>query len=502
MKLSYLLQNLSYIKKISDTCDHDPDISALYYRSQDVTFGSLFVAIVGTKSDGHAYIQDAVQRGAKVIVVQTPVQDIPTVIQIQVKNSRQALAYLAAQFYGFPGNQVCLIGITGTNGKTTTAYFIESILKTAGHTVGTITTIEYRYLGKCFPNPLTTPESLDLQKIFYEMVQAGVTTIIMEVSSHALDLDRVYACYFDVAIFTNLTQDHLDYHQTLTHYFDCKQRLFHLPYLSPDHKPNASAVIYTDSEWGKKIVPTLTCPVITTGFQNTYDIVADQISTHLKETTAHIHIKNQTLVIHSVLVGKHNICNMMSAIGAAYALKISLDHIQTGIQKITSIPGRLERIHDELGRHVFVDYAHTPDALQNVLITLLDIQPKRLICVFGCGGDRDKSKRPKMAQIVTQFAHLSIITSDNPRTEDPFKIIEDIVAGIPHIQKSLNFENNKTYWIEPDRRQAIGLAIQKSQPGDVVLIAGKGHETYQLIQSRSIHFDDRIEAKYALQHYR
>ncbi len=496
--------------------NHDPDINSLHYRAQDVKLGGLFVAIPGLLADGHDFIDQARMRGAHAIISQKPVQPDNSVTEntrqikdgltiIEVDNSRKALAGISAAFFGNPSQKLNIIGITGTNGKTTITYLIESMLSAAGLKSGVIGTINYRYMGKVFENPVTTPESMDLQKILAEMLKKEVTHVVLEVSSHAIDLFRVENCLIDTGVFTNLTQDHLDYHGDMNSYWLCKKRMFteYLP--SGPKKDRAVAVINRDNPKGRELFNILPVRGISTG-HSTDNIIWPKIIKHdLSGIVGNISTPAGSFDFKSPLVGKHNIENILSAVGVGIALDLSLDDIKAGIENVLSIPGRLERITGNNGRFVYVDYAHTPDALGNVLTSLKAVSDKKIICVFGCGGDRDREKRPLMGEIAGRLCDLAIVTSDNPRTEDPEKIIEQILSGL---KKTCNHEyslsnlktgfDKKGYVIEPDRRNAIKLGIAASRQGDTVLIAGKGHETYQILCKKTISFDDRKEAKQAL----
>jgi len=504
-----------------ENSNYDPDISSLHYRAQDVQPGGLFVAIPGLFADGHDFIDQARMRGALAIVSQKPVQsDHPDTLSIrqikdrqikndvtviEVDNSRKTLAVISAAFFQNPSENLNIIGITGTNGKTTTAYLIESMLSAAGLKTGVIGTINYRYMEKVFENPVTTPESLDLQKILATMQKEGVTHVVLEVSSHAIDLFRVENCFIDTGVFTNLTQDHLDYHGDMDSYWLCKKRLFteYLP--SGCKKDHAVAVINRDNAKGRELFEILPVRGISTGNSTDNMIRPKTIEHGLCGIAGNVLTPAGSFDFKSPLVGKHNIENILSATGAGIALDLSLDHIKAGIENVFFIPGRLERITGNNGCFVYIDYAHTPDALGNVLGSLKAISKKKLICVFGCGGDRDKKKRPLMGEIAGRLCDLAIVTSDNPRTEDPEKIIEHICSGL---KKACNYEyslpglengfGKKGFVIQPNRRNAIKLGIDLSRQGDTVLIAGKGHETYQILGKKTVSFDDRKEAKIAL----
>jgi len=495
----------------------DSDIGSIHYRAQEVQPGGMFVAIIGQRADGHDFMHQALKRGAAAIITQKePPQPFLNEIRaaslkmrpiiIRVPNTRQALADLAACFFGHPSQDMILVGITGTNGKTTVAYLIESILLQAGFKVGVIGTINYRYGNKTFANPMTTPESPDLQRILAEMRRAGVTHVVTEASSHAMDLYRIKNCWFDVAAFTNLSQDHLDFHGDMQSYWSSKKRLF-TEYLSGGpKKDNASAVINCDDARGKELADSLQMPVVKTGSTHDCEIRSENIQSNLNGTNGKVAGPEGSFSIKTPLVGAHNVENILSAVGVATALEIASDTIKAGIEALSVIPGRLESIKNSTGRFVYVDYAHTPDALENVASALRKIAPARIICVFGCGGDRDKEKRPLMGEIVARLCDLAIVTSDNPRTENPTTIIDQILPGVRQIN-GLEYSTMdlmtgfkaKGYTVEPDRRRAIELAILMSRPGDAVLIAGKGHETYQILGTSVIAFDDREEAGKVLQ---
>ncbi len=494
----------------------DREISSIHYRAQEVLPGGMFVAIKGQTADGHDFMHQALQKGAVAVVTQKEppqpylneclaqsVQSQPIIIR--VSDPRKAMADLAARFFGDPSENMTLIGITGTNGKTTVAYLIESILLKAGFNVGVIGTINYRYANKTFPNPMTTPESLNLQRILSEMLQEGVTHAVMEASSHALDLYRIKGCRFDVAVFTNLSQDHLDFHGDMQSYWSSKKKLF-TEYLNHEsQKDNTVAVINCDDPRGEELVKILSVKVIKTGSAAACEIKAATSRYGLVGTDGRVSTPRGSFDFKTPLVGIHNVENILSATGAAAALNIAPDTIKAGIEALAAIPGRLESIENSSGRFVYVDYAHTPDALENAVSALKAIAPARIICVFGCGGDRDKEKRPMMGQIVARLCDLSVVTSDNPRSEDPAAIIDQILPGTRQARGyRYSTEDLKTgfdkkgYTVEPDRRRAIELAIRVSRPDDAVIIAGKGHETYQILGDTTIDFDDREEARHAL----
>jgi UDP-N-acetylmuramoyl-L-alanyl-D-glutamate--2,6-diaminopimelate ligase len=483
----------------------DPDIASLHSRAQNVKPGGLFVAIQGFAADGHDYIDQALENGAVAVVAQKPVRLTSGVALIEVEDTRKALAALAASFYGHPSEKLVVVGITGTNGKTTTSYLIERILLQAGYAPGVIGTVNYRYAGETYDNPVTTPESLDLQRILSRMLAAGVTHVILEVSSHALDLHRVDACWMDVGVFTNISQDHLDYHQDMENYWRCKKSLFTDILRSGPKQKHAAAVINRNDPKGEELVRIADLKKITVGDAQDNTVRSDISQQDLSGIAGRIDTPAGSFDFRSSLVGRYNCENILCAAGVAVALDVSPATIKDGIEDAAVIPGRLEPIPNQGRRFVYVDYAHTPDALRNVLAALTAIAVRRVLCVFGCGGDRDRGKRPQMGKIAAQMCDLAIVTSDNPRSEPPLVIIDQILLGTRQVCRKEysaaelgNGTPEKGYTVEPDRRKAIRLAIAASRPGDTVLIAGKGHETYQILGGRTIAFDDRTVAAQAL----
>lgn len=508
MNLAQLINILKMpLENAADLSSHDltQPIASIHYRSQETRPGGLFVAIEGFTADGHDFIADAVNNGATAVCAQKPVSThVPVIV---VPDTRRALATIAAEFYGQPACDLTLVGITGTSGKTTVTYLLEKILTSAGYRCGVIGTINYRFDGKTFPNPVTTPESLDLQRILADMLDAGITHVVMEVSSHALDLHRVDHCDFDVAVFTNLSQDHLDYHRDMADYWRCKKRLFHEHLKALDgEKIQPRAVINCDNRYGQELYNELPGLKFSTGTAENAAVQAIKPQFSQTGITSKIKTPWGDLTIVSALVGRHNLENILSAVGAAAAMQIAPGDIKSGIEDVTYVPGRLESVPNDKGRHVYVDYAHKPDALSKVLNTLRPLLSGRLICVMGCGGDRDKSKRSIMGEIAGRLADLTIVTSDNPRTEPPDEIISQIVAGVRRsVERCLSRKevwsgfSGKGYVIEPDRGKAIQMAIAASVVNDTVLIAGKGHENYQIIGSKTVPFDDVGQAKAALE---
>ncbi|QTA82089.1 UDP-N-acetylmuramoyl-L-alanyl-D-glutamate--2,6-diaminopimelate ligase [Desulfonema limicola] len=510
MKLSHLIKTIS-VKNINGASAgsffnaSDINISSIHYNSQEVLPGGLFIAIPGFKSDGHDYIDDALNRGAAAVLVQKPVKKDAVVIEVD--NTRKVMGIISAQFYGNPSEHIVLIGITGTNGKTTTSFLIEKILVSAGFNTGVIGTIDWHYMGKSFRNPVTTPESLDLQKILSIMKENGVTHVVMEASSHAIDLHRLDGCHFNIGVFTNLTQDHLDYHKDMESYWQSKQRLFTEYIYLQSKKQQKTGVINCNSLKGKELLRNLKMPCITAGYSQENMVNSKNFQFGLDGITGNISLPGGNFNFKSFLTGDYNLENILCAAGTGAALGIEPDLIKAGIESLKSVSGRIEAVFNTKERFVYVDYAHTPDALENVLSTLKALGTGKIICVFGCGGDRDKNKRPQMGRMAASFSDISIVTSDNPRSEDPGTIINHILPGIHEVclkeylyPEILSGFDEKGYLIEPDRRKAINLAVKISSPGDIVLIAGKGHETYQIIGTKTLSFDDRKEAQKALEY--
>jgi UDP-N-acetylmuramoyl-L-alanyl-D-glutamate--2,6-diaminopimelate ligase len=465
------------------------EIKDIAYDSRKVGEGSLFVAIKGYNSDGHDHIQDAVKRGAIAIVGEkldheTLDSRFPTAF-ITVPDSRRALALISDKFYGHPSGVLKLIGITGTNGKTTTSYLIKSILDAAQKKVGLLGTINYIIkTDVILPASFTTPEALELQGYLKDILAGGAEYAVLEVSSHSLALQRVVGCEFEVAIFTNLSRDHLDFHGTMEEYFKAKMRLF--DYL----RPAGIAVINIDNPEGRMIAEGLKGRVVSFGLSEKAEIKASGIVSDLRGLFLEVKWPEGSIGIESPLLGVHNVHNILAAAGAALGLGISPSKIKEGIEKMKGVPGRFERIEEGQDFTVVVDYAHTEDALRRVLLTARELikeqreRQGKIITVFGCGGDRDRGKRPKMGEVAASLSDLAIITSDNPRSEDPLNIIKEIERGITAAGLS-------NYTVLPDRREAISKAIDMAEKGDFILIAGKGHEDYQIIGDKRYPFDDR-----------
>lgn len=503
MKLNRLIEGLEVINLSGDTRQ---EVSSVCYSADKCEEGSLFVAVTGLIHDGHDYVTEAIERGARVIVHEKDIQISPKVIAVKVANSRRTLGILAKNYFGNPSAQLCLIGVTGTNGKTTTTYFLESILTQAGCKCGVLGTVNYRYNNKTFPAPNTTPESYEMQKILRTMVDEGITHVIAEVSSHAIDLRRIDDCDFDLGIFTNLSHEHLDYHLTMENYFQAKKRFFTevLPQSKKIHPQKI--IINGDDKWGQMILKDITLPALSYGMGDHNIIRSEHYELFLSGIKAVINLAGENISIRTPLVGKFNIYNILAAAAAAKALQVSSASIKAGIETLSYVPGRLERIDSSSGFTVLVDYAHKPEALTQVLQNLAEFKKKKIITVFGCGGNRDHGKRPLMGEAATTYSDLTIVTSDNPRLEDPLAIIAEIETGIDQnkIQKILpgnvQMKNGMhSYTVIPDRKKAIETAIRAAQENDIVLIAGKGHEDYQILGTDKVPFDDRVIVKQILE---
>jgi UDP-N-acetylmuramoyl-L-alanyl-D-glutamate--2,6-diaminopimelate ligase len=500
VKLGELISRLP-VKEIYG--DPAVEVRGLAYHSQKVEEGFLFAAIPGSQEDGMRFIPEALSRGACSLLLGENL-DSAKAVQVVVPDVREGLARLSAAFYGDPSSFLTLVGITGTNGKTTTSYLIESILEAAGKSVGVLGTINYRFAGQIQPAPMTTPESLDLQRKLRAMRDAGITHAILEVSSHALAMQRVRGCDFDVVLFTNLTRDHLDYHGSMESYFQSKQLLF-TQYLLESKKEESCAVINLDDPKGEELSRMACGTLIGYGVKRHRQVWPEMVEETPEGLRARVHTPRGSFHLASSLIGLHNLYNILAAVGVAEALKLSPKTIAAGVERLTRVPGRLERVPGGDGIWVFVDYAHTGDALERALETLKRMQPARLIIVFGCGGDRDRGKRAVMGRVAALGSNLAVVTSDNPRTEDPLEIIAEVERGIRETGRkkyqAIDLSGGWThsgYVVIPDRREAIHLAIGVARPGDVVLIAGKGHEDYQIVGGKKVHFDDREEVAMAL----
>jgi UDP-N-acetylmuramoyl-L-alanyl-D-glutamate--2,6-diaminopimelate ligase len=456
--------------------------------SRKVQPRSLFFALRGAKADGNEFVRDAVGRGAIAIASENaaPAALPPGVAWIPVREERKTLATVAASFFDHPANALQLVAVTGTNGKTTTTSLIDSIVKTSGAKTGLFGTIAYHTPAGDYPAPNTTPESVDLQGFFAEIRDAGGTFAVLEASSHSLTMDRLWGCHFQAAVFTNLTREHMDYHKTFEDYFAAKRRLFEG---TGAGQPEV-AVINTDDEWGKKLAG-IAKRTVRYGLESGADITTKKFQLTFGGLSFTAQTPNGKLQITSPLVGRINVYNILAAIGAGQALGFSNEIIETGICNLQSVAGRFQRIDFGQPFLVIVDYAHTDDALENLIRTARELAPKgRVITLFGCGGEKDRTKRPVMGEVTGRLSDLTILTNDNPRKEDPLKIISDIIVGL---QKT-----SGKYLIEPDREKAIAMAVDEAGAGDIVLLAGKGHETEQILADQKLEWDDGEMARRSL----
>jgi UDP-N-acetylmuramoyl-L-alanyl-D-glutamate--2,6-diaminopimelate ligase len=468
----------------------DRPVSGITYDSRRVTPGMLFVAIAGQKTDGHDFIADAIERGATAVICERNGILFPRTTKIRVADGREALARAAIAYYAHPSSKMKVVGVTGTNGKTTVSFIVKAILEAAGIKTGLIGTVQYEVADRVIPAHRTTPESLEAQQLMAQMLQGGCGACVMEVSSHALEQKRVFGIDFDVAIFTNLTGDHLDYHGSMENYYQAKKKLF--ASLGQGMKKGA-AIINIDDAYGARLFDDATLEVMLTyGMQKPARVRATNIELSRDGARFLVEAPGRNFAVRSPLIGRHNIYNALAAIGAGLALDIPVVKLQAALNAMPPVPGRLEKIVMGQPFGVFVDYAHTDDALRNVLMTLREITTGRLLLTFGCGGDRDTTKRARMGRIAAELADDTLITSDNPRKEDAAKIAEDVRAGFCSARPT-------GCAIELDRRKAIEEIIGKATEGDTVLIAGKGHETYQEFEDTVVPFDDRVHTQEALQ---
>ncbi|MBM2841330.1 MAG: UDP-N-acetylmuramoyl-L-alanyl-D-glutamate--2,6-diaminopimelate ligase [Bacteroidetes bacterium] len=493
MTLSKVLEGVPVIKMFQTmygrmVVTHDVEVRGIQYDSRKVERDFLFVAIRGETADGHKFIDHAVKNGAKVVVVEDDAA-LPDhffmhagVVKIVVQDARKALASIAANYYQHPSKKLRLVGVTGTNGKTTTTHLIKSILERTGEHVGLIGTIAYSVGDEVIPATHTTPESLELNQLLSAMVQQNCSAAVIEVSSHALAMDRVFGLDFEVGVFTNLTQDHLDFHGSMDKYFAAKRILF-------DGLDSSSfAVVNVDDSYGKRIAVNSKATRLTYSAASAADVFAADIRLSVRGSEFQVEHAGARTTISSSLAGRFNVSNILAAYSTGVALDVPRQQLVEGIQNLKTVRGRFEQIISPAGWTAVVDYAHTPDALENCLRTIHDILPKddrgRIITTFGCGGNRDRGKRPLMGKIATELSNITIVTSDNPRNEDPQAIIDEIMVGVV---------KGKEVHTEADRGKAIRMALGLARRGDVVLVAGKGHEDYQVVGTEKHHFDDREE---------
>lgn len=473
----------------------DSEIRAVVCDSRKALPGALFFALHGSKADGNRFISDAIEHGAVAIASEDahPADAPRNVVWVQLKpdTARRGLASAAANFFHHPGNALKLIGITGTNGKTTVSFLIDSILHAAGHTTGLIGTTGYSTPRGPRKAVNTTPESVDLQEMFAEVRDAGGSAVVLEASSHALAMDRVWGLRFAAAVFTNLTHDHLNFHKTFDAYFAAKRRLFE----GTGAGAPLASIINTDDPYGKRLADDLAKSgqrTLTYGLSNSPQITTKKFTPGFNGLEFTAQTPAGPIEIRSSLVGRVNVYNILAAIGAAIALEIPVPRIETGIRDLKSVPGRFEQINEGQPFHVVVDYAHADDAIRNLLQLGRELTPHgRVLILFGAGGERDRSTRPLMGEAAGSLSNLVVLTSDNPRSEDPLRIINDVVVGLQKV--------NAQYRIEPDRERALNLIFDEAKPGDLVLLAGKGHENYQILSDRTFEFDDREMARKVLQ---
>ncbi|MCS7180523.1 MAG: UDP-N-acetylmuramoyl-L-alanyl-D-glutamate--2,6-diaminopimelate ligase [bacterium] len=492
MRLKELIKDIKK-KKVFNL--NNFEVEGIAYDSRKIKENYIFVALKGSKQDGHNFINEAIERGAKCIIVNKRPSIIPTdITEIVVEDTKRALSEIANTYYNFPSKKLNVVGITGTNGKTTTSFIIKKILDEQGFNVGLIGTIWYEIGERKIVSTNTTPESLDLIEMFSEMVKTNCKWAVMEVSSHGIDQKRIEGIDFDVGIFTNIApHEHLDYHKTFRNYLNAKL-LFFTKYLKESSKKEKYAIINLDSPYSKIFIKgceKVGIKWISTGRNKNANIKLISYNIEKEGNFLEVEIEKERLNFKSKISGLGNIYNLLNGIAFSYIYKVPYETIQKAFLKIENVPGRFEFINEGQDFSVIVDYAHTHHALHNLLLSVKNLKPRKIIVIFGCGGDRDKSKRPLMGKIATKMADFVIITSDNPRTEDPMKIIKDIENGIP-------FYLRKKYKIIPDRKKAIFEGISMAKTNDCVVIAGKGHEAFQILKDVTIPFDDREEARKAI----
>lgn len=493
MKLADLLVALqSYEIRGPDNMD----IQGIHHDSQKVEAGSLFVGIPGTIVDGKKFVPQAVKAGASAVVFEGPFFDNLKVTQIRVLGARLALAHLASTFFVHPTKKLYLSGVTGTNGKTTLTYLLEALWQAHQKKTGVIGTINTRFGSHLDAANQTTPESRDVQELFSRMVEAGVQNAAMEVSSHSSIQQRIKECHFDSMIFTNLSQDHLDFHGTMEEYYLAKEQIFTRHFLA-SQKLKKRAVIFGEDDYGTRLSKTLKAlqggnfEIKTYGMKAGFSIFPKNFHLGLEGIKAQINLEGTLIEIQSPLMGRFNLFNIMASILVGVHSQIPLDVIVKGINQLNHVPGRMERIQDlQGGRFIYVDYAHTPDALKNILESIKPFVRKKVVIVFGCGGDRDPTKRPLMGYEVARLADACVVTSDNPRTENPSTILRQILPGL--IRGGMPpYANRKGYLVLEDRKKAIAKALEMTTKGDVLIVSGKGHEDYQILGKEKIHFSDQ-----------
>lgn len=471
MKLAELLNGVE-VKEIIGS-EH-LNITGIAFNSLEVKPGNIFVCISGFKTDGHKYAADAIGRGAIAVMAEKDISELG-VTCIICDNTRLALARASANFYGHPENKFKLIGITGTNGKTTTTYLVKSVLESLGHKVGLIGTNQNMVGTEVIPSKHTTPDSLELMQLFSHMAEKGAEYVVMEVSSHSLALDRVTACTFDVGAFTNITQDHLDFHKTMEQYLEAKGILYHI---------SRAGVVNVDDSGADYLLSTSKCErMLTYGIDKDCDLRAYDVELSEKGVDFKVKYEGENYTVQLGIPGRFSVYNALTAIGCLLAAGVDMKDAVAGLKSARGVKGRIEVVETGRDFSVIIDYAHTPDGLYNVIRTIRGFCKGRIITVFGCGGDRDVTKRPKMGKIAAALSDFCVVTSDNPRTEDPEKIVADVVEGVK--------DGNCDYAVVTNRFEAIEFALDHAKVNDVVLLAGKGHETYQILADRTIDFDER-----------
>jgi len=476
LKLNELLKGLDCMVLSGDT---ELEVSGVQYDSRKVAPGSLFVCITGFNTDGRLFVEEAIKKGAIAILVEKQIDIVPGITIVQTDNSRRALSVLAKNYYGEPSRKLPVIAVTGTNGKTTTTHLIKAILEEAGKKTAILGTL-YAKIGEIeMELGRTTPEALEIEEFLSLCLREKADYLVMEVSSHALDLHRVDEINFNTSVYTNLSQDHLDYHHNMENYLDSKLKLFHMT--SGEDK---IGIVNIDDEYADSFINAAGANCYTYGVEKQADVQGSELSFNLKGSCFKLSCKGKTFPINMHLVGLFSVYNALAAIAFGLAEGIEPDLIITALEKVTGVAGRFEQVPSEHDFTVIVDYAHTPDGLENILKTSKQIVENRLITVFGCGGDRDRSKRPLMGEIAACYSDFCIVTSDNPRSEEPEAIIADIIPGLDKVE-------NSRYAIIVDRREAIRHAVNLSKKGDLIIVAGKGHETYQLVKDKILDFDDR-----------
>ena len=495
MKLLKMIEN---IPACQVTGSRSQEITGLFYDSRQVVEGGAFFALPGVKVDGHLFVKEAIDRGAVAIFAEKTLALPAGVSLVRVDNARKAMALAAQAFYGNPTADIPVIGVTGTNGKTTVTYLLEAILRAAGKRPAVFGTVNYRFGEVVLPSSHTTPESVDFLQTLARFRSQGADALVLEVSSHALDQYRVEGIQFDAGIFTNLTPEHLDYHGNMENYYASKAAFFRrlLPACG------GVAVVNLDDPYGKRLADEIP-RALTCGSDEQAAVRVKSAHLSVEGIKAQILTAQGEIELKSPLVGQFNLQNILCAFTAGLALNLDAALVAQGIASAAMVPGRLERIENDRGALILVDYAHTGDALDKVLATLQNLHPRRLVTVFGCGGDRDRSKRPVMGEVAARYSDLVVLTSDNPRTEDPLAILEEVRPGIErHHSREVSLAEGKTgsrgFVVLPDRRQAIRYAVSIIAEGDILLVAGKGHEDYQIIGTQKHHFDDGEELRQAL----